>query len=193
MKINIDSRKSILKKRNELSNSHRKKSSEIITDKLLAFDQINISNVIFLYINYKSEVETKNLISRLLEQNKQVVVPLTLHKEKKLLAVEISNLTSDVEPGYFSILEPNHERVVRYCIKPEKIDTIILPGSVFDYNCGRKGYGGGFYDRFIAYQAPKATRIGVCFDVQLVKKIVLQPHDKKMDYVFTETTIVRRK
>ncbi len=185
-------RKNILEKRDLLSFEKRKKKSETIHEKLLTLDQIKNSDMVFCYVDYKSEVDTKKLVSQLLQQGIKVAVPLTIKNENKLLAVTVSDIKRDLEPGYCTILEPKKELVSTSCIDPGKIDTIILPGSVFDKHCGRMGYGGGFYDRFIAYQAPKATRIGVCFDMQLVEKLALEPHDKKMDYVVTEKDFIKR-
>lgn len=185
-------RKKILTARDQLAVEERELKNEVICKRLLSFSHVQRSEVLFIYVNYRSEVGTKELISTLIKNGKKVAVPFTLEKEKKLLAVSISNIEKDLRPGYCKILEPKPERLDQHCINPECIDTIILPGSVFDRKCGRMGYGGGFYDRFIANQTPKAIRIGLCFDLQLVQELELEPHDKKMDYIITETNILKR-
>lgn len=192
METRLKIRKKILAERDKLHFEKRTKKSELILEKLLACEQIKNSDVFFCYVNYKSEVDTKKLILELLRQGKTVAVPLTLEKKKKLVAVTISNIEKDLEPGYCTILEPKKELAGRSCIDPGEIDIIIVPGSVFDKCCGRMGYGGGFYDRFIDYQAPEALRVGLCFDLQLIEKLKLESHDKRMDYVFTEKNVVTR-
>lgn len=186
-------RKKIIRLRNGLDADVRRKKSGMIVKQLITHNAIKNAEVIFCYISYKSEVDTKQLILKLLHDGKKVAVPLTIEKERMLLAVTISDIDRDLEPGFCSILEPKKELVNSSCIDPKKIETIILPGSVFDHQCGRMGYGGGFYDSFIAYRAPKAQRVGICFDIQLVEELALEPHDKKMDYVFTESKRIKRK
>lgn len=73
---------------------------------------------------------------------------------------------------------------------PASIDVAIIPGAVFD-RCGhRLGYGGGFYDRFLARMAPQATRIGLAFSCQVVDQIPSLPHDVPMDLVITEQEVL---
>jgi 5-formyltetrahydrofolate cyclo-ligase len=67
-----------------------------------------------------------------------------------------------------------------------KFDIIIVPMLGFDEQLNRLGYGGGFYDRFLANQL-QARKIGVCFDACLVNKVPFEPHDITMDLIVTET------
>jgi len=186
-------RQKVLSQRNKLSFENQEKKSKTISEKILSLDQVVTSEVIFCYVSYKSEVNTKKIIARLIELGKTVAVPLTLEKEKKLLAVCITDIDKDLTPGYCAIPEPKKELLAKHCINPAKIDTIIIPGSVFDLGCGRMGYGGGFYDRFIAYQSPEALRIGVCFETQIVEELKLEAHDKRMDIIVSEKRFLKRK
>ena len=72
---------------------------------------------------------------------------------------------------------------------PATIDTVLIPGSVFDPSGGRLGYGGGFYDRFLTEAAPRAIRLGVAFELQLVDQVPMEPHDQYMDILVTEQQI----
>jgi len=54
-----------------------------------------------------------------------------------------------------------------------------------------KKEGGGYYDRFFANQAPQATRVALCFAMQLVDQAPTQPHDVPMQYLITEEQIYR--
>lgn len=71
---------------------------------------------------------------------------------------------------------------------PAKYDVIIVPMLGFDVGLHRIGYGGGFYDKFLASQ-PEARKIGVCFDICKVEQIPIEPHDIPLDLVITETAI----
>ncbi len=183
-------RKRILTSREKLTEKELKEKSERIQQTLLTLDQVRASRVIFCYVDFKTEVETQSLITYLLQQKKTVAVPLTRVEEKQLIPVSISSLEKDLQPGYCGIPEPGTDFTEKNRIDPHTIDSIILPGSVFDEQGGRMGYGGGYYDRFVSNEAPGAIRIGLCFDLQLQKQIPLEPHDEMMDYIVTETRLI---
>ena len=165
--------------------------SRYIAKKILLLEELVTRNTIFIYVDFRSEVKTHFLITELLRQGKRVVVPLTLVTEKKLLPVAIHDLEKDLVPGYCSIPEPRKEIRASQVVAASEIETIILPGSVFDERGGRLGYGGGYYDRFMASEAPKAIRIGLAFDLQVVDKLFLQAHDQVLDLVVTEKRIIQ--
>ncbi len=85
---------------------------------------------------------------------------------------------------------PKKKLCTTRAVAPQEIETILLPGSVFDERGGRFGYGGGYYDRFLA-KVPKARRIGLAFDLQVVAEAPLQEHDELLDLVVTESRIIR--
>ncbi len=64
-------------------------------------------------------------------------------------------------------------------------DVIIVPMLGFDGRLHRIGYGGGFYDKFLATQ-PQALKIGLCFELGRVDKLPVEPHDIAMDWIVTE-------
>ncbi len=113
-------------------------------------------------------------------------------KEKRLDAIRITDPETDLVPGYCNIPEPGEELCLRQKADPTEIDLILLPGSVFDKRGGRFGYGGGYYDRFVS-SAPKASRIGLAFDLQIIEKAPLQSHDEILDIIITETRIIKGK
>lgn len=83
--------------------------------------------------------------------------------------------------GRYEILEPNSDAPT---IEANKLDLILLPGSVFDRAGNRLGYGGGFYDHFLP-QAQQAVKVGVCFPLQVVHKVPVHPHDIPVQYLLT--------
>ena len=68
---------------------------------------------------------------------------------------------------------------------------IVVPGVAFDARGGRLGYGGGFYDRFLASAGEGAIRIGICFEVQVVDEVPMAGHDLRVDAVVTEQRVLR--
>lgn len=183
-------RKTILANRNKLSPKEIDTKSTAIQERLLSLEQLRDRQNIFVYVSFRSEVATLSLIDALINMGKKVIVPITRVREKRLDAIHINNRITDLEPGYCDIPEPKEEFCKMHEVLPEEIETILLPGSVFDERGGRFGYGGGYYDRFLA-KVPKAARIGLAFDLQIVEKAPLQEHDEILDMVVTESRVIR--
>lgn len=183
-------RTEVLAKRDKLSPLQRRINSEKIAASLLGLEEIQGSSNIFIYVSFRSEVDTLPIINSLLEQGKNVSVPLTRVAEKRLEIVAIQDPENELAPGYCNIPEPKEDLAARKSLQPETLDLIILPGSVFDERGGRFGYGGGYYDRLLA-TIPAAGRLALAFEVQLVTKLNLQAHDQLLDAVVTEDRVIR--
>jgi len=181
-------RKAILAARDALPADERRAKSAAIAARLLARPEIKESKHIFLYVSFRSEVETVELLHTLLAMGKKVSLPFTHTKAKYLDAIPISDPDKQLTPGYCDIPEPSVE-ARKTITPPQEIEAIILPGSVFDLRGGRFGYGGGFYDRYVA-SARQAWRIGVAFEAQIVPEAPLQPHDELLDLVITESRVI---
>ena len=69
---------------------------------------------------------------------------------------------------------------------PEQIDVVVVPMLGFDpKTLHRIGYGGGYYDKFLATQT-QAQKIGVCFEQGRVYTLPAASHDVALDKVITE-------
>lgn len=119
-----------------------------------------------------------------------VGVPLTLPATSRLRMVRITDPDRDLVPGYLGIAEPRPELVERAALPSGAIDLAIVPGVAFDRSGQRLGYGGGFYDRFLALEAPQALRVGLGFSVQLVERLPVLPHDMGLDLLFLENEVL---
>ncbi len=182
-------RRKILRQREELSADKRREKSRAISANFQQVVDKLRPQTILLYINFRSEVETMELLRQALERNIRVAAPLTLVKESRLAAYEITDPARQLKPGYCRIPEPDPQQTE--LINPAEIDLVVLPGSVFDLQGNRLGYGGGYYDRFLAYDAPQALRIALAYEMQIVDEVPAQPHDEPLDYILTESEIIK--
>ncbi len=182
-------RHKILAGRDRLSPAELVEKSGQITRELFSIEEIRAAHIFFIYLHFRSEVQTLDIVRQCLAEGKTVTVPLTLANESRLLAVQITDPQNQLEPGYCTIPEPVPSLVPRSVVDPAEIDVVIVPGSVFDRFGGRLGYGGGYYDRFLDQEAAGALRIGLAFELQLVDQVPLEPHDQLMDFVVTEKKI----
>lgn len=77
-------------------------------------------------------------------------------------------------------------------ISIEQLGLILVPGAAFSPSGQRLGRGGGFYDRLLATPELRALKMGVCFDCQLFSELPLEPHDRPVDCVVTESGVQGR-
>jgi 5-formyltetrahydrofolate cyclo-ligase len=182
-------RKQVLAKRDLLGIRDRHEKSAAITERILSMPGMDSWETLFVYVNFRSEVETLQLIQRCLEKDKRVVVPLVDSAQSTMIALQVTDLDRDLQPGYFDIPEPDPTKTS--LVAGKEIDAVILPGSVFDAEGGRLGYGGGYYDRFLVNDAPQACRIGLAFELQVVEAVPLEPHDQRLDYLVTDERIIK--
>ena len=178
-------RQAILARRDALPADEAARLSSIITAKLNSLPQLRESKLPLLFISFRSEIDTHSLIKKRLATGEPVLVPRTIVKERRLEIYRITDWERDIEEGAYGIPEPV-AGVAEKITDHSAIDLVLVPGSVFDRKCGRFGYGGGFYDRFLSMEAPQAFRLGAAYSLQIMDSIPLAPHDEKMDMVITE-------
>ncbi len=179
-------RQQTLSRRDALTGDEQLRRSRLIMERAVNLPQFIRANTIFVYVSFRSEVDTGELINTMLQLKKTVVVPVTLVQKKALLPVAITDPKLELASGYCNIPEPIAEIRDSQRVSPETIDLIFLPGSVFDERGGRLGYGGGYYDRFVSTLAPQALRVGLAYEEQVVKEAPLQEHDELLDLILTE-------
>lgn len=92
-------------------------------------------------------------------------------------------------------LEEVPPELVGLVISPQAIDAAILPGLAFDSAGARLGYGGGYYDSWLAgFDSKLPHLIGACFTCQLLPygTIPQEPHDIRADVAVTPAGINER-
>ncbi|MDX1775812.1 MAG: 5-formyltetrahydrofolate cyclo-ligase [Desulfobulbales bacterium] len=181
-------RKRILRVRDGLPAETRRQKSRAVMENFWNLPDMQQWSTLFIYVNFRSEVETLELIRRCLAHEIRVAVPLVDAEAARMIPRLIKDPEQDLVPGYYDIPEPDPAKTV--AVAPGEIDAAVIPGSVFDISGGRLGYGGGYYDRFLANDAPQARRIGFAFEVQVVQKVPVEPHDQPLDSLITETRTV---
>ncbi|PLR87590.1 5-formyltetrahydrofolate cyclo-ligase [Bacillus sp. V33-4] len=131
------------------------------------------------------EVDTYQIIRKAWELGKRVVVPKCIPAQKQLIFRTIESFT-DLETVFFGLYEPVEELTT--AVDAESIDLLIVPGLAFD-RCGfRIGFGGGYYDRFLADYHGEA--ISLAFQAQLFEELPVEEHDIPVAKIITETAVI---
>tara|TARA_B110000091_G_scaffold76051_1_gene83756 strand:+ start:5161 stop:5700 length:540 start_codon:yes stop_codon:yes gene_type:complete len=170
-------RRKMLLIRNGLSLTYRNEESQKICKELI--DLISKTENKYLtvhcFLHMLSEVNINLLIEWLLQNKIKVIAPKTLSKRK--LENRILTSLNEVENGVFGTTHPTSNKEYT-----DPIDLCIVPGAAFDKSLSRLGYGGGYYDTFLA-NYPNAEKVAVCFKEQFVESVPTESHDVKMNKV----------
>jgi len=131
-------------------------------------------------INY--EIDCLEILKQLEKSGHKISLPIT-KKGNKMDFFEWS-FKEPLLIGKIGIPEP-------YSKKKVYPEILLVPLVAFNKYKSRLGYGGGYYDRYIQKikKIKKILTIGVAFSFQEVRKLPINEHDKKLDYIFTENYI----
>ena len=118
--------------------------------------------------------------------------------EKKNCKISLPIIRKNNQMDFFKWSNNEPLKINKYGI-PEPVssklfypDILLVPLVGYDNNLNRLGYGGGFYDRYIhkIEKNKKIIKIGMAFSYQKLKKIPINFHDKKLDFIITEKGIL---
>jgi 5-formyltetrahydrofolate cyclo-ligase len=172
--------------RDALSLSARMKKSAEIVEIILKTDVYKKSAKVFAYMPIGSEVNVASLIIAALFDGKVVALPKA-DKESKTISFFRTTEGSGLIRSALGILEPNPLECDAVSADFETL--IIVPLLGFDRQKNRLGYGGGFYDRFLAGR-DRLAAMGAGFSEQEVPQVPAEPFDAAVDFIVTEKGVV---
>ena len=133
------------------------------------------ARTIYGYLPYNQEVRTTPMLQKALDDGKRVAVPKCYGDEMRFIYLDD---LSKVEKGYCNIPEPIEDGP----IADDPKALVLMPGLAFDPQGHRMGYGGGFYDKFLASE-PGHPTLALCYDFQMLPSLETEAHDIPVDYV----------
>ena len=133
------------------------------------------AKTIYGYLPYDQEVRTVPMLEQALKDGKRVAVPKVYGDEMKFLYLD--DLTQ-VEKGYAGIPEP----IADGPVADDDTALVLMPGLAFDPAGHRIGYGGGFYDKFLAAE-PNHPTLALCYEFQMLPELHTEEHDIPVDTV----------
>jgi 5-formyltetrahydrofolate cyclo-ligase len=180
-------RTEILTKRSLLTQEKIQEYSNKIQNTLYEMDEYKNAKRIMCFVSNGSEVDTHPLIDRAILDGKSIVVPITVSKTKELLVSDLFSL-EELEVGFYNIEVPKEEFL--RLVNPGTIDLVLVPGVALAKDGYRVGYGGGYYDRFLAKLDSSVPKIALGFDLQVVDKVPTEHFDIPVDLIVTEKGII---
>jgi len=138
----------------------------------LMVDPFDYGSALAVYLASPDEINIDPYIEYMLHRGVEVVAPRWNGETYELAKIKELD-EKNLRRGPMGIREPIDADIV----EPKKVDAWIIPGLAFTRGGKRLGYGGGWYDRFLASAPKGAVKIGVAYSFQIVDDLPSEPHD----------------
>ena len=181
-------RSRMILRRDNLTEKEREIKSQLIMEKILDWDAFQKAQKILSYCSFRSEVNTEEINQRILEEGKELYLPKTYPKWHEMKFYRVMDI-HDLVCGYQGIPEPREGKALFESddIGTEEGVVMLMPGVAYDRMGNRLGYGGGYYDRYLAKHEEKIEiTCMLAFDVQQAEKIETKSCDIRPRRIITD-------
>ncbi len=174
--------------RKAIGDAGRAQRSAAIADRVQALTEWRAASVVALFVPMRTEVDVTLLERAARAEGKTVLAPRMIEVERPgappSLALELRVWEEGVEPTESGrmVREPPAS-APRAAL--DAAELVIVPALAVDPTGARVGYGAGLYDGLLP-RLPRARRVAVAFDFQLVAELPVAPHDVRVHRVVTD-------
>lgn len=168
-------RRQIREQKRAMTEEQIRQSSEKLGQLFLQSAAYQQAKTIYGYLPYNQEVRTIPMLQQALHDGKRVAVPKVCGEQMRFIYMEDF---SQVEKGYAGIPEP----VADEPVAKDETALVLMPGLAFDKQGHRIGYGGGFYDKFLAAE-PNHPTLALCYAFQMLEHLETEVFDIPVDTV----------
>ncbi len=143
------------------------------------------ASMLLCYYPVKGEINLLPLAELAIKRKIPVGFPVCDSKNHTL-SFRKAETPNDFVPGAYGIPVPPENANL---LIPDEHTVCLVPALGYDKNLYRIGFGGGFYDRFLA-NFPGVT-IGVCAESTILETVFPEPHDVAVSLLATEKRIFK--
>lgn len=133
----------------------------------------------YLPIVAQKEVDTFAILSKLTAMKPDLKILVPVLKEGNMVSA-LYDLGESLQANSMGILEPQKVNCT-----DEAPDLVITPLLAFDAKGYRVGYGGGFYDRYLAHLPSNVLKVGLSFFTSVETIDDIDEFDIPLDYCIT--------
>lgn len=187
MQQKVDIRKKLRARLKAMTREEYEKRSKQIHDRLFKTKEWKKAKTIGVTVSIFPEVDTYSIIQAGWQTGKQIAVPKCIPATREMRFYLLTGF-EQLEKSYFGLYEPVIGETVE--ISKKDIELLLVPGVGFTKDGYRLGLGGGYYDRFLT-DFPGRTA-ALCFSEQIMEKLPLEPHDRPVQQIITDTTVFER-
>jgi 5-formyltetrahydrofolate cyclo-ligase len=154
-------------------------ASDAVCRRLAASPTLARAHTVALYAAIEREIDLAPLARTLLARGVRVVYPRVARPR---LTFHVVTSLDELSPDRWGIPTPS---ATAPTVGSDELDALLVPALAFDRRGHRLGYGRGYYDGELA-AAPRALRIGIAHEMQLVDELPVGATDEPVDWIITE-------
>jgi len=170
-------RKQLLTQRSTMPNQQARDAA--ICQAIISHPAFINTSEILGFFPIGSEPDIKPALEHALAQGKAIYLPCC-EPATRIMTFRCVHSLDELIPGEHNIPEPPPHHLA---LSTQHLALALVPGLAFDEAGYRLGYGGGYYDRFLANF--QGSTLGVCY-AMMIQAIPTSPHDLPVDVVITE-------
>lgn len=167
----------------------------MITERIIETDAFEMADFVMAYCSFKSEVDTNDIILGSFMTGKAVALPKVINKDQMkfylIKTIDEYEKLKENNKGHMGIPEPTGEEEELefddYCNY-----LMLVPGLGFSKDLHRIGYGGGYYDKYIATCGASSSnlfKMMLAYDEQRCDDLPYDDNDAKMSMIVTDKAI----
>lgn len=170
----------VRKQMEDMSIREMRESDELLFRRFLDLPQVAQAKTILLFWGVTGfELDTARLVDPLYEMGKLVCMPRTLPERQ--METRLYRTGDPFDTSSFGVLEPGLSCPL---VEKQDIDLALIPAMCYDRRGYRLGFGGGYYDRWLATFQGKT--VGLCREALLRDEIPVEEHDRPVQLLLTE-------
>lgn len=158
-----------------------------IAGHLLVTPEVRRAATVAAYVSVSKEPGTGRLIEDLDALGKRVILPVLLPDMD--LDWGLYDGPASLVSARRGLLEPAGVRLGPDAIG--RADVVLCPAVAVDRSGMRLGRGGGSYDRALARVAPGTLVCALLYDGELVDRVPVDEHDRRVDALVTPSGVTR--
>jgi 5-formyltetrahydrofolate cyclo-ligase len=170
-----------------LSDRVHAQHSYLVAQKLMRQPEFRRAKTVAIFVGYGGEVDTISLIEAALQLGKRVAAPTTDRERRRLVWREVTDPDAQIDLGPLGLPQP-----LPACREadPTQFELVTVPGLVWDERGRRLTRWSGYFDRFLRL-APRALKVGLAFDLQVVEDLSALTQETVVDVLITDDQVRR--
>jgi len=189
MELKREVRRRALEQMAGISRSFIDEGSAKVIENLKSVPEFATARGVFSCLSYRQEVDTWPLVEELAaDPDREVYIPRADRGDPLL---HVHRYPCRLETLKIGLKQPSRNDVeVPVDEIPSRIEVALVLGVLYDRNQGyRLGYGGGYFDRFLATYP--VCSIGLTFERQMADSLPTDAHDVALNIIVTEEQVYR--
>lgn len=150
-----------------------------LTARFLALPELEAADTVLIFCGVGRETDTMPILTELLARGKRVAYPVCLPGRQ--MEARVVTGQAQLVPGKFGIPAPEEGCPVA---DKEEIGLVLVPCLMCDRLGYRLGYGGGYYDRWLA--GYRGFTVCICPKERLIDELPRDEFDVPVNLVLTD-------